>query len=263
MKKRMQNKYVLLGSVVLLYSLLMIPIIVINNNQKTTVSTHAQTIIQPTPIPKACTTDTPTNILLLIDRASTMEQSDQTNINHLSAAELAAMNFVASVSADSRNTIGLVSYSSNATVDSHLTNNFPTVQNHIASLTASGYTCISCALQAANAEFAKDQNPDNKNAIILLTDGTADATTETSGLASESNAEQDALAQTNQSKSLNIAIYPVGIGGNIDNQFLQNLAATTSGQYFWSPSTQQLGPILNILSDLILKGESCIPIAND
>lgn len=262
MKKHFQNKYVLLGSVILLYSLAMIPLIVISSKQKQTTNTHAQAL-SPTPVPKVCSTDSPTNVLLLIDRSSTMAGRDQFNINHLSASEIATINFVASVSADSRNTVGLVSFSSYAQVDNPLTTNYPSVQNHIAGLTAGGNTCISCALQTANQEFTKDGNPNNKSAIILLIDGTADTSTASSALVNEQIAEQDALLQAEQSKSKNIPIYPVSIGTNINHQFLQNLAATTSGQYFWSPSTKQLNSIFNILADLIFKGENCIPISNE
>lgn len=262
MKKHFRNKYVLLGGVILLYSLAMIPLIVISSKQTQTIHTHAQALI-PTPTPKACTQLTPANVIVAIDNAQTMSGSDQSDINYLSAVQLAAINFIASLSANTQNTVGLISYSTNANIINPLTTNYPQVQNQIASLHTFGYTCISCAIKTANSEIANNQNQNNKNIIVLLTNGVADVSTLSPIIGNETQAESDALTQANQSKSENIAIYPIGIGTNVNNQFLQNVATATNGQYFWSPSTSQLNAILSIVSELIFKGENCIPISNN
>jgi Mg-chelatase subunit ChlD len=263
MKRYYQNKYYLLAGVIVLYSLSIIPLIVYNARQHQSANTHAQVAASPTPMPPACSIASPVNVMIALDRAGTMGQSDKFNINHLTAAEVAAMDFVSSISADMRNTVGLVSYASTASLDSPLTNNYASIQNHISSLTASGQTCVSCALKLANQEIARDSVKQYKSAIILLIDGTANASENSPYYAEQSAAEQEAGQEASQSAAQNTAIYPVSIGTAVDAQFLVQLALQTHGQYYFSPSTKQVKALLNIIETEITKGQSCIPISDN
>ncbi|HSW48491.1 MAG TPA: VWA domain-containing protein [Candidatus Saccharimonadales bacterium] len=209
------------------------------------------TSVTPTPPPTSCS-NSPSDTMLVIDKSGSM--SVASDVNKITQAKTAAKSYVDIISQDTRNTIGLVSYENTATVNSPLTTNYSSVKTQIDSLTAIGSTCTECAILAANAEIAKSTSS-NKKVVILLTDGLANYIQGGTSQVDTALAEQKALAAAIAGHSAKGTVfYTIGLGNTINGAFLQQIAQQTGGQYFPSPTADQLNSIYNQISQIAGKG---------
>jgi hypothetical protein len=71
--------------------------------------------------------------------------------------------------------VGLVSYSDNITLDEGLTTNYPDVRDAIDDMSANGYTGIGSAIDVAARELQDNGRENSVKAIVLLSDGKANA----------------------------------------------------------------------------------------
>lgn len=216
--------------------------------------------VSPTTPPGSCS-NAPSDTMLVIDKSGSM--STASTANKITQAKVAAKNYVDIISADGRNTIGLVSYENTATVNSPLTTNYSSVKTQIDSLTAIGSTCTECAILAANAEIAKSSTS-NKKVVVLLTDGLANYIQGGSSQVDTALAEQKALAAAVAGHSAKGTVfYTIGLGSQINGTFLQQIAQQTGGQYFPSPTSDQLNTIYNQISQISGKGSVSGFVYND
>lgn len=210
----------------------------------------------PTPIQNTCG-NVATDTMLLIDRSGSMGQA-----NKLVEAKNAAKNFVDIISKDTRNRVGLVSFSTKATVNSSLTTNYASVKSQIDSLSASGYTCQQCGIDAVNQEIAAHKRAGIKQVVVMLTDGQANWVEGGTNSVSASVAEPPALSAVRNGFSANGEIFfTIGLGDPnatgdarfFDATFLQNIAALTGGVFYF-PLPDQLNGVYQQISQLIGKG---------
>ncbi|HWY79071.1 MAG TPA: VWA domain-containing protein, partial [Candidatus Sulfotelmatobacter sp.] len=256
---RDKRKIISLTLVGIAYLLIVTPLIISNLQKQQTVRGHAQMITAA----QACGIAT-SNTMLLIDRSGSMNEKDASSGTKISNAKIGANNFIDLTAKNTNNEVGLVSFSSSATIDSPLTSDFMSVKNHINQIQAKNATCIQCAINQASNALTSGKRSNIKNVIVLLTDGIANYVEGTNKQVSQSQAEQATLtAAANAHKANDTIIFTIGLGKNVNASFLKQLATTTGGQYYFPPSSNNLNDIYTQISQIIAQGSISGYVFND
>ncbi|MFA5105987.1 MAG: VWA domain-containing protein [Candidatus Micrarchaeia archaeon] len=148
----------------------------------------------------------------------------------MQSAQDAADYFVDIVSNTSK--VGLVSYSSSGTTDMQLADmssiaNKNSLKSAINALYASGGTCIECGLDNAVTELISSRGrSDSVRVAILLTDG----------VSNYGNSVDGAVYARNN----NVTVYTIGLGNDVDDTELTNIALLTNGKYYKAPDAATL-----------------------
>ena len=180
------------------------------------------------------------DVMLTLDRSGSISDTELATLKTAATAFVTALN-----PATAGAHLGEVSFSSDASLDVHLTDNAAAVNAAIAALVSGGQTNLEDALLTATAELANPgdghdrADGDSPDFIVLITDG---APTASNG--SDSDA-QDAINAANAADAAGITIYVVGVGtdsGTAD--FLANSIATTPGHYFDAANFDDLENLL-------------------
>ena len=185
-----------------------------------------------------------TDIMLGIDRSGSMASDAKNPPQPLTAVKDSALTFIEGLKSGDQ--AGIISFATNASypIDQVLTNDKPTLKDSILNIAIATdglqYTNIAETLQESVSEFASNRHHSySKQAIILLTDGKPNKP-EKKG--DPNYAANQALAVAREAQSQNIDIYTIGLGKDIDEQFLQSIAGL-SGHFFKAPSSQDLGAV--------------------
>lgn len=206
----------------------------------------------------------PSDTLLVMDVSDSMNEQSGTSGSKISNAKTAANSFIDIQAKNTENRVGLASYMYTATLESPLTSDYSAVKDSVNSLTLDGYTCIECGLNTANQEITANKRSGFKNVVILLTDGQANYIQGTNNSVSESIAEQKALESAESGHIANGTIYyTIGLGNDVNSEFLTMLAENTGGHYYFSPSADQLTEIYDQISQLISKASVTGNVFND
>jgi Mg-chelatase subunit ChlD len=206
----------------------------------------------------------PTDVMMVIDRSGSMNDRVGTAGSKLAGAKVAASSFVDILSKETRNTTGLTTFESGATLNSSLTNNFSTVKSQVNAITTGGGTCIECGIVKANQDIAAKKRQGIKNVVVLLTDGRANFIVGNNREVSTSTAESRALAAAKSGNTANGTIFfTIGLGKDVNSDFLTDLAESTGGQYYFSPTTDQLNGIYKQISETLAKGAVSGLVFND
>lgn len=219
------------------------------------ISTPTPTPTPTIPIIGKCP-NSPTDSIIIIDKSGSMnERINSSPTTKTSSAKDAAKKFVDIIAADTRNKTGLISFSTTATLNSPLTNNYGSVKNLINSLTPNGYTCHECAINKVKQEIAANSKTDIKKVAILLTDGEANWIEGGTRQVSQSIAEQKALdAVKNTFNTDHVVFYTIGLGKDVNTNFLKQIADMTGGKYYFSPTTNDLQGIYQEITQVITRG---------
>lgn len=183
-----------------------------------------------------CTT--PVDVVLVFDRSGSMKFD---NGQRLIDAKVASKGFLDLLGANDH--ASLVSYSSSVTVNQTLSTDFALIKTKIDALTASGATNIGDAIKAANLELASSRaRGDAIHVEVLLTDGKAN---KPFGSGSGENAADVAYAisKASEAATAGYKIFTIGLGSDINATMLQQIATSTGGQFFASPSSSDLAAI--------------------
>ena len=204
------------------------------------------------------------DLLLAVDISDSMSQEDM-SINGQAISRLVAVKEVVSEFIQRRkgDRIGLVLFGTNAYLQAPLTFDTATVQQFLEEAqlgfagpqTAIG-DAIGLSVKRLKERFNKGLSPENSQVIILLTDGANTA------------GEVDPLQAAKLAQQIDTKIYTIGMGademvvrgffGNrrinpsaaLDEETLQSIANTTSGQYFRARNTDELNHIYQELDKL-------------
>ena len=193
----------------------------------------------------------PVDVMLVIDVSGSMGETDGSGKIKIDLAKNASKTFVDQLNM-TRDRVGLVSFSTDATLKCHLTNDTTSIKSQINSLNANGYTNIGGGISKANEEFVNNSRPDAVWVMILLSDGVANRPEP------ESYARQYAIEQANCSKILKgkgVRIYTIGLGSsqNLDENLLKQIAFDES-KYYNAPDASQLASIyIAISKDILLQ----------
>jgi Mg-chelatase subunit ChlD len=257
-----KRKVVSLTLVGVAYLLIVIPLVISNLEKQQSLKGRAQTA--NTTIDAQTCGIANSNTMMIIDRSGSMGEVDASGATKISNAIIAGNNFVDLTAKNLQNELGLVSFSTTATTDSPLTNNFSSVKTQINALKATGSTCIQCAIDAANQALSSGKRTNTKNVIVLLTDGIANYVEGGTAQVSQTVAEQAALtAATNSHTNNGTIIFAIGLGKDVNAPFLQQLATSTGGQYYFPPSSQNLNDIYTQISQIIAQGSISGFVFND
>lgn len=137
--------------------------------------------------------------------------------------------------------IGLVSYATDATLDSGLINNQTIINNKINSLNPNGFTNIGGALNAATAELDNNNRTEAAPVIVLMTDGKANVTANGTYPDYDGGASY-ALAEATLAKAAGYTIYTIGLGQDVSHSLLGSIASTPD-KYFYAPTHDDLQEI--------------------
>lgn len=197
----------------------------------------------------------PSDSMLLMDTSSSMNQKAGSSGTKLTNAKTAAQHFVTLASAQTTNRVGLTSFDITAALKSGFTNDFSSVKSKISALTTRDGTCMQCGILKANQEIAAHKRNGIKNAIILLTDGRANMVQGNSNYVSNDKAEKAAIDAATAGHTANgTVIYTIGLGNNVFSDFLRQLATSTGGKYYFTPTTDQLNSIYTQISEELSGG---------
>lgn len=213
----------------------------------------------------------PADIMLVIDRSGSMSNTLGTGGTKISAAITAAKHFIDTISQDTNNRVGLVTFDTTAKLNSALTNNFSAVKTQIGQITPGNTTCTQCGVNTANSEVTKDGRTNIKKVVILLTDGIANTVSGNSNQVAASVAEAAAINAVKAGYAANnTTFFTIGLGNKngtietgINEPFLQQIASLTSGQYYYSPNSSQLDGIYQSISSIVGKGSIAGFVYND
>lgn len=174
-------------------------------------------------------------VFLVIDVSGSMADQFK-GARKIDAAKQAAKSFVSLMSKHDQ--AGLVKFSTVAELESDLTSDKSALYKAIDGLEPGGRTAIGDGLWLA---LDRLEAVTGARAIILLTDGMHNAGKHT---------PEEAATRA---KSLGIRVYTLGFGekGDIDEERMKKVAEMTGGQYFYSPSPEDLRMLYISLSQMI------------
>lgn len=141
--------------------------------------------------------------------------------------------------------IGLVTYAASASTLQTLTNDNDTLINRIDTISATGSTCISCAIRVAVQDLLDDGNPASPWSIILMTDGAANTcyvSCPSGGAVQQARDFAYDASDPLSAISNGITIYTVVFGQEteVNVDLLQDIATNTGGEYYASDNPEGL-----------------------
>ncbi|MDZ4256974.1 MAG: VWA domain-containing protein, partial [archaeon] len=124
--------------------------------------------------------------------------------------------------------LGLVTYASQASLASLLTNDFPSIHSPIDAMTAIGQTATSSGVRTATDELTSlRHNPLALKFQVMMADGKANA---------GGSVQTAAIHAANN----DIVIYTVGFGRDADEAELTSIATITGGKYYYAEDQNSL-----------------------
>lgn len=204
----------------------------------------------------------PSDIVLAIDRSGSMASLGKDPPEPLTSVKTAAEAFVSELKES--DSAGLLSFATEASnpPDTTLTNNFIALKTDILGLKIkegnTQYTNIADAVFKSFDLLALKNNSEgsSQKIIILLTDGVATRPADPKGSRTEAEeiayAESAAISAAALAKQNRVAIYTIGLGKDIHQDFLRTISSSPDS-YFQAPSTSTLRDIYSKISSSICK----------
>ena len=196
----------------------------------------------------------PADVMLVIDRSGSMASDGTNPPQPLTKVKEAAVQFVNQLEEDDQ--AGLVSYAGEASqpIDAVLT---PTLSTVVGAINA--IAIRTDGLQQTNIadgifKAFEELNSSNgrsiaRKIIIALTDGVPTRPIEPGN---EAYPQTAALAAAQQAKNAQMQIYTIGLGANVGQDFLENLA-TSPDHYFPAVTSDSLGAVYKEIATSICK----------
>ena len=204
----------------------------------------------------------PVDVAVIIDRSGSMEFLGKDPPQPLTDVKNAADYFVKQL--NDKNQVSIISFANEATIDTPLTENLNSAVSTINEITIHDRkiqeqnTNIASGLGKAFEELSSSRhNQASVTAAILLTDGVADLPLKKDDPGYPENAA-NAIGQ--KIKQNSITLFTIGLGKDVNKQFLTNLASAPENA-FLAPSTGELTSIYQTIGIKICKrGTSRIEI---
>ena len=220
-------------------------------------STKEVVFTWPGPIAKTIRScEVPTDIVLGIDLSGSMNNDNDSPPEPISAVITAARAFVERLRSSDQS--GIVTFASEAVLVTPLTNDLLAVATTVGELRIDpaeerGSTNTGDAIYRATEELTSSRHNDAaRKVLVILTDGLATAPNE--------NPSDYALTAAAAARAAGIDVYAIGLGVNVDMDFVQALASSP-GQAFAAVSARDVDRIYqNITADLCEDGAAVIEI---
>ena len=209
----------------------------------------------PTPFAvKEFVCEKPSNTILLIDRSGSMASLGNDPPQPLTDVKNAAKSFIDSLGISAK--VGVISFASEASnpIDINLTEDQISAKNRIddISIIDNGiqYTNIFGAFNSAKKELNSSRRDQSAiGAVILLTDGVAN---KPSIADEESYAEEIALKESQELKSSGIKIFSIGLGEEINKDFLNKISSSPEHTFF-TINSKEISSIYKKISTSLCK----------
>lgn len=183
-------------------------------------------------------------VMLAIDRSGSMVAQGTNPPQPLTDVKNAVISFIEGLNGTDR--VGVVSFASEASrpIDSALSRDYPAVADIVRGIsvaaTGTQYTNIAEGIESSFEQFATpDQRFLTSRVIVLLTDGVANRPEDP---VNRNYPEQYALEKAEEAKRSGIEIYTIGLGDEINEDFLIRLASTPDN-YFKATTSGDLRAI--------------------
>lgn len=198
--------------------------------------------------------ESPTDVAILLDRSSSMDDDSSTPPEPLTAVKKAAEEFVNLLAPlDQSAVISFATAASNPP-DQILSSDHVRVQEAVSRIEigqgVTQQTNIADALERAQDElFSTRHNPDSKRVVVLLTDGVANYPKRDGDPAF---AERYALSLAEGLKEKGVLIYAIGLGTELNEHFLRQIASG-SGSYYSAVTPTTLATIYKAIATSICR----------
>ncbi len=196
----------------------------------------------------------PVDVALVIDRSGSMDDLGATPPQPLTDVKNTALYFVSQLGKNDRH--ALVSFANEASepVDTALGVDLVTIERAINSIsiaaTSAQNTDIGAGILSARAELNSSRHRNEADKVlVLLTDGVP-TLPERAGASDYPKIY--ALESAELARQDGISIYTIGLGKDVDANFLKTLATTTAEAYF-APSAKELNDIYKQIATKICK----------
>ncbi len=182
-----------------------------------------------------CLEETGVDVMLVLDRSGSMAG------RKLDTARSAAVDFVGEMNFDISR-VGLVVFNAQATQPMSLTDRPRDVVDAVIGFgRATGGTDIGEGIQLAAAELAANGRPGVPQMLVVMTDGRPEG------------ADVDADGAAAAAKAAGARIFSIGFGNDVDLALMRRIASAP-GDYFFAPSTAELGAIYTEIARRIAGG---------
>jgi Mg-chelatase subunit ChlD len=194
------------------------------------------------------------DIMLILDRSGSMNDDGSSPEQPLTDTKTAAKQFVTNIETNplAEDQVGLVWYSTSATLVHELTTNYTAVRTAIDSASASGWTNVPHALLLAREELTSNRsNSRAARVAVLLSDGVTNTAIGGSGGGQGALSEQQSRDQADAMAGEGITLYTISLGTNTNQTFMADIAARGNGVHFFSPTVDQLDNVFQEISNRI------------
>lgn len=183
----------------------------------------------PLPIAKTVRScEIPTDVLVAIDLSGSMADDGGDPPEPITSVLSAAERFISRLGSSDQ--VGVITFATNAAVVRPLSNDRTLAQSAVANLSIGSsaeraYTNTGEAFTRAAEEFVTTRHDANaRKVLVLLTDGLP---TTNEAL----DPEAYAIAQAKDLKNMDVEIYTIGLGENVNFELVQELASDTDNAY--------------------------------
>ncbi len=170
------------------------------------------------------------DVALVIDRSGSMDDEGQNPPEPLNTVRLAAIQFAQSMTGTDR--ASLVSFANDATIDSGLTDDFARIAqdiDQVSILTGEiQNTNLADGILKAFTVLSSSGSQNDRKAMVVLTDGVATRPLDDSDPDYPENFARDIARAATDS---GIEMYVIGLGKNVNEEFLQEIAGVAENYY--------------------------------
>lgn len=193
----------------------------------------------------------PQDVIFLIDKSGSMGDWQKFEF-----AKLGAKSYVDDMKFPDHGAV--IFFDTSAMRVNPLSTDYAQIKNDIDSvLIPGGGTAIGTSINACWNDLVSDGDPMHIWVCILLTDG-------------QSNSGLDPITEAQNAAANNVVIYTIGLGPDVDDVTLQNIAAITGGEYFFAETPedligiyQQIGTIVDRVAGRDLDVSDSTPMIED